>query len=162
MFHRGMERLLEQLRIMAYWLFQGNPKYYRVIEALRDFEAMPWLVTRYAKDMSVGDGVLIWIAGADSGIYAVGQIEKPPAVLEKIPDLNYWVDPSRARGKTQVVIRFTRKMLEAPLLRQDLFQDPTLKSLMVIRVPNGTNYKVSAQEWARVHELAESNRSSAQ
>jgi hypothetical protein len=24
---------------------------------------------------------------------------------------------------------------------------------MVIRVPNGTNYKVSSEEWQRVHEL---------
>ena len=28
---------------MAYWLFQGNPKYYRVIDGIRDFEQMPWL-----------------------------------------------------------------------------------------------------------------------
>jgi hypothetical protein len=35
----------------------------------------------------------------------------------------------------------------------NLKQDPILKNLMVIRVPNGTNYKVTQQEWQRVHEL---------
>jgi hypothetical protein len=73
---------------MAYWLFQGNPKYYRIIDAIGDFVQMPWLVTRYAKDMAAGDGVLIWKAG----------------------------------------------------------QDAVLKSLGVIRVPNGTNYKVTPEE----------------
>ncbi|WP_199306625.1 hypothetical protein [Anabaena sphaerica] len=40
---------------MTYWLFQGNPKYYRIIDGIRDFEQMPWLVTRYAKDIFVVD-----------------------------------------------------------------------------------------------------------
>jgi len=32
---------------------------------------MPWLVTRYTKEMSVGDGVLIWVVGKDAAIYAI-------------------------------------------------------------------------------------------
>ena len=30
---------------MAYWLFQGNPKYYRIMDGIRDFEQMLWSVT---------------------------------------------------------------------------------------------------------------------
>lgn len=138
---------------MAYWLFQGNPKYYRVLDAIRDFGEMPWLVTRYAKEMKVGDEVLIWLAGADAGIYAMGQIQNEPQILKKIPDLDYWVDPSRAKGKTQAVIRFTRKMLEGPLLRKDLLQDSILKNLMVIRAPNSTNFKVTEEQWQRIQVL---------
>ena len=48
---------------MTYWLFQSNLKYYRIIDAIRDFEQMPWFVTRYAKDTVAGDGVLIWKSG---------------------------------------------------------------------------------------------------
>jgi len=28
---------------MAYWLFQGNPKYYRILDGIRGFTQMPWL-----------------------------------------------------------------------------------------------------------------------
>lgn len=70
---------------MAYWLFQGNPKYYRIIDAIRDFVQMPGLVTRYGKDMAVGDGVLIWKAGQDAGIYAIAEIIEPPKMLDKVP-----------------------------------------------------------------------------
>lgn len=42
---------------MAYWLFQSNPKYYRIMDGIRDFEQMLWSVMRYAKDMVSGDGV---------------------------------------------------------------------------------------------------------
>jgi hypothetical protein len=37
---------------VAHWLFQGNLKYYRIVDAIQDFALMPWLVTRYAKDMA--------------------------------------------------------------------------------------------------------------
>ncbi|WP_414574291.1 hypothetical protein [Nostoc sp. CCY 9925] len=43
---------------MTYWLFQGNPKYYLIIDGIRDFEQMPWLATRYAKDMAASHRVL--------------------------------------------------------------------------------------------------------
>ncbi len=56
---------------MAYWLFQGNPKYYQVVQAIQDFEEMLWLVTRYGKEIAVGDEVIIWMAGNDAGIYAI-------------------------------------------------------------------------------------------
>ncbi|NJM00250.1 MAG: EVE domain-containing protein [Synechococcaceae cyanobacterium SM2_3_2] len=138
---------------MAYWLFQGNPKYYRVLDAIREFNQMPWLVTRYAKVIAVGDGVLVWISGEKSGIYALAEVIEPPQVLEKIPDLKYWADPSRSSGKVQAVIRFTEKLLVNPLLRSELTKDPVLKSLLVIRAPNATNFKVINEEWKRVLEL---------
>ena len=55
---------------MAYWLFQGNPKYYRIIDGIRDFEQMLWLVTSYTKEFSPSDGVLIWKSGDKAGVYA--------------------------------------------------------------------------------------------
>ena len=56
---------------MSYWLFQGNPQYFRVLEAIRDFEQMYWTITRYAKEIVPDDGVLLWKAGKQAGIYAM-------------------------------------------------------------------------------------------
>lgn len=50
-------------------------------------------------------------------------------------------------------IRFPSKLAEKPLLREDLKLDSVLKTLMVVRQSNCTNYKVTQQEWQRVHEL---------
>ena len=137
---------------MKYWLFQGNPKYYRLGDAIRDFEQMPWLVTRYVNEMAVGDGVLIWQAGEKAGIYATAEIIDQPRMVDKQLDIDYWLDKSRLGTKPQAIIRFTKKLLDAPLLRETLKQDPILKSLSVIRQPNATNYKVTPQEWQRVEE----------
>lgn len=62
---------------MSYWLFQGNPKYFRVLEAIRDFEQMYWTITRYAKEIAVGDGVLLWVAGEHAGVYAIAEVIEP-------------------------------------------------------------------------------------
>jgi hypothetical protein len=114
---------------------------------------MPRLVTRYAKDMAVGDGVLIWKAGDQAGIYAIAQIIEPPKIIVSPPDIGYWIDPICVGVKPCAKIRFTSKLLEKPLLREHLKQDPVLKNLMVIRQPNATNYKITQQEWQHVHEL---------
>lgn len=138
---------------MDYWLFQGNPKYYRILDAINDLDEMPWLVTRYSKNMKVGDGVLVWMAGADAGIYAIAQITATPQILTDIPDRQYWIDPKRIESKPQAMIRFVHKLVEQPLRRNQLKDDPILKSLLVIRAPNSTNFKVTAEEWQRIHQL---------
>lgn len=114
---------------MAYWLFQGNPKYYRIIEGIRDFEQMPWLVTRYAKDIAPGDGVLVWVSGKEAGIYALAEVTEPTQVLSQLPDRKYWTDANRAVDKAQAMIRFTSKLLERLLLKTNLLQDPLRKNL---------------------------------
>ena len=43
-------------------------------------------------------------------------------------------------------------VLEKLLLRENLKQDPILKTLIVIRQPNATNYKITQQDCQRVHE----------
>ena len=138
---------------MAYWLFQGNPKYYRVFDGIRDFEQMPWLVTRYGKDIAPGDGVLVWVSGKEAGIYAIAEVTEPAQVLIKLPDCKYWADASRATGKQQAIIQFTNKLLDRPLLKTDLVKDPILKNLLVIRAPSATNFKVTPEQWQRVEEL---------
>lgn len=138
---------------MAYWLFQGNPKYYRILDAIRNFDEMPWLVTRYGKLLAVGDGVLVWMSGEQAGIYAIAEIVAAPQVLTELPDLDYWLDPNRAKDKSFAKIRFLRKLLGQPLRRTELKQDRILSNLLVIRAPNSTNFKVTSAEWERVRQL---------
>ena len=42
---------------------------------------MPWLVTRYAKDIAPGDGVLVWVSGKEAGIHAIAQVTEPAHVI---------------------------------------------------------------------------------
>lgn len=139
---------------MAYWLFQGNPKYYRVLDAIRDLDTMPWRVTRYGAEMQSGDGVLVWLAGTDAGIYAIAEILEPPQKLQDYPDAAYWLDQTQVKSDCpKAILKFQRKLLGQPLRRSDLKQDQILKSLLVIRAPNSTNFRVTPEQWERVRGL---------
>ncbi len=139
---------------MAYWLFQGNPKYYRLIDAIRELEEIPWRVNRYNKQISVGDGVLIWLAGRDRGIYALGEISQEPQVLKTIPDLDYFIEPSQMSSKPQAMVKLTHRLIDQPLLYPKLKDDPVLRKLWIIcKPPIGTNFPVATDEWQRVQAL---------
>lgn len=141
---------------MAYWLFQSNPKYYRILDAIQDLEQMPWLVNRFANQMSVGDGVLIWISGQDSGIYAMAKILEVPQGINNFPDEDYWIDQERRikdKNLTFAIIKFTNKFVNNPILRTQVKEDEILKELMVIRQPQSTNYAVTLGQWQRVTQL---------
>lgn len=141
---------------MAYWLFQSNPRYHRGLDAIREQTAMPWLVTRYKSQIQVGDGVLVWIAGEAAGIYAIAEVISLPTVLEhsQIQDLPYWMDTSLLREeKPRCQIRFVRKLLGQPLRKLELRFDGVLRDLEVIRMPSRTNFKITPEQWFRVHQL---------
>ncbi len=139
-----------------YWLFQGNPENYRMIDAIRDLEEMPWPLNRYTEDISVGDEVIIWVSGKESGIYAFGEIIEPVKIFEEVSDKDYWINRdlmNNLRTQPGPCIHFTTKLLDQPLLRKELKQDPILKNLSVIRINRGSIFKVTPEEWKRVHEF---------
>lgn len=139
---------------MAYWLFQGNPKYYRILQAIEEQEELPWLVTRYSKEIQVGDRALVWMAGSEAGIYAIAEVIKPPEIQPELSDTQYWLMPDQAKlDKPRVQLKFLRKLLGQPLRRHELKQDQILRDLLVIRAPNSTNFRVTEEQWQRVYSL---------
>lgn len=140
-----------------YWLFQGNPKSYRMLDAIRDLERIFWPINRYKKDIAVEDGVLIWLSGKESGIYAFGEVIEPLKKLDELPEIDYWIDTSlldSKRNQDHVRIRLTTKLLQDPLLRKELKEDPILRDLSIIKIKHGSVFKVTLEQWKRVNELA--------
>ena len=139
---------------MAHWILQGNPKYYNVTKAIGDLDEMDWLVTRYGAEIVPGDDVLVWVAGKQSGIYAQAVVTKSARIVDVQEDMPYWREvPAKLKVTPQCRIRFVRRMVDRPILRSDLLEDPVLKTLMVIRVPNRTNFRVTSEQWQRLQQL---------
>jgi EVE domain-containing protein len=65
------------------WLFQGNPKYYKIRPALHHFKATStpttWLVKAHKAEISTGDEVFFWEAGAKAGLVGWGEVQTEPA-----------------------------------------------------------------------------------
>jgi predicted RNA-binding protein with PUA-like domain len=137
---------------VAYWIFQANPKIYRLAEALCDLDRIAWRVNQHTSEIHTGDEVLLWQAGPQAGIYALAVVESEP---EKFTDDDpYWRDPSLHRTpKLGTWLRITCRFLDRPVLRSDLLKDPALGNLSILKFTQGTNFPVSPEEWGHVMEL---------
>jgi predicted RNA-binding protein with PUA-like domain len=135
---------------MRSWLFQANPKYSQILEAIQDLNRVYWLVTRYNKEITPGDRVLIWIAGKQAGIYAIAEVEEAPQFMDAPPDIDIWTMPMIARARFYAPVTFQQKLIDTPLLKSVLNYDPLLYEMEVIRRPRNTNFRISEEQWNRI------------
>jgi EVE domain len=135
---------------MKSWLFQANPKYSNILQAIESLDGIYWLVTRYDKEITPGDRVLIWIAGKQAGIYAIAEVAAAPQFMDEPPDIEIWTMPIRAKARFYAPVTFQQKLLDTPLLKSVLLYDRILYEMEVIRRPHNTNFRVSEAQWHRV------------
>lgn len=130
------------------WMFQANPNKYDIFQTLKSGEEL-WNLRQHAKDVHVGDRVLIWVCGDDAGIYAVGRVISPAVTMPDSPEgIKHWSNPAEGKRPTpRVLVRYERLLLERPLRKAYLQSDPNLWSMKILCFPQGTNFAVSAAEW---------------
>ena len=129
------------------WIFQGNPKYYDVIGAIKDLDVVTWKVGRYQNKIKKGDRAYIWISGPDGGIVASGVILCDPKIRENDEPDPYDISGRISTGETIVVdIELTHKITDAIIKKEDLLADERLKNLDILNFHNATNYKLTAEQ----------------
>lgn len=137
------------------WIFQANPKFYRILEALQHLDRMQFLTNRYKDRIQVGDIVLLWMSGNHAGIYAQARVLE--GVAERKSDGNdaaFWADPSSGgTTKPRVVLAIEKRFLGNPLLKTTIAATEGLGNLMILRQPNGTNFPVDVDAWELLRPL---------
>ncbi|MFE5501653.1 EVE domain-containing protein [Amycolatopsis japonica] len=137
------------------WIFQANPKFYRILEALQHIDRMQFLTNRYKDRIHVGDIVLLWMSGDHAGIYAQTRVVEGVADRKSDgDDAAFWADPSRgATTEPRVVLAIEKRFLGNPLLKTAIAATEGLDNLMILRQPNGTNFPVDADAWELLRPL---------
>jgi EVE domain len=146
---------------MTTWIFQGNPKIFDVDTYLAQQTDVLWGANQGFTMMKVGDRVYFWRSlgegNAHSGIVASGAItEEPRERPDDAVSLSIWkVTPTDSLAR-RVAIRLDVPAKERLLPAVFLGQDPILRDLEILRVPNATNFRVKddqvaplAQAWDR-------------
>jgi hypothetical protein len=92
---------------------------------------------------------LIWVSGKAAGVYAIGSILSVPVLQPDSPKgVSYWYNPIEGlQTRARALVKYERKLLENPLLKEYLQWDFELKNLSIFRRPMGTNFRVTPQEW---------------
>jgi hypothetical protein len=142
-----------------YWIFQFNPDIYNWFGWMKENRTSEqWLVTRFAKLISVGDKVAIWASGKDSGIYALAETTTYPLKNPLNPEqakyyaLNRNVD--KFKVKPSVFVKYLKIFVENPICKNKCKEDSVLSSLEILSdFTNATNFKLSKSQWNKILEI---------
>lgn len=139
------------------WIFQGNPKEYRIMDSLSDGFLDGWRVTRYKEKIKIGDTALIWISGESAGIYAVAEIMSNPVDMPFLPEEEkYFIKKEEAKRVVGIKLKFTKYLLDNPVYRYELKDTLGLEHLSIFGFKNATNYPVKKEEWIIIkHKIGE-------
>lgn len=128
------------------WLFQANPKLWNLEENLEGMtvgDEDDWAVSRFREEIKVGDPVILWQSGDRAGIYALGEISSDVFLRER-PE--WRGEGGESEPEPAVRYRLT-EILKPPLLKRQLVDHPILAGLSVIQAPQGTNFRVTQEQW---------------
>ncbi|TKJ38448.1 hypothetical protein CEE37_13095 [candidate division LCP-89 bacterium B3_LCP] len=139
------------------WIFQGNPQRYDILNALSDAEIgnnIHWLVNQHRKKIKKGHIGLIWMSGADAGIYALTRIESDPSFKAEFPaEKKYWLGTSEKENEIRVEMTILRRLINKPVLKKTLKGMAELGSLSILRHFQGTNFPVKNSEWRTISQF---------
>lgn len=152
------------------WIFQGNPDNYEIDKYLTSYSYIYWSVTKYQKEIKLGDKVYIWRAAGSGkvrkipGIIAEGIISEEPKLKSEVDKPEYlntegWVITSDEKSEIKAGIAIDSVRInpgKGMLTKRSLENDPILKNLQVITVRTGSNFKMKDiqierlnDEWAK-------------
>jgi Cdc6-like AAA superfamily ATPase len=139
------------------WIFQGNPKVFDFETALRDEILTDWTVSAHKDKIKVGDKVILWITGNQSGCYALAEVISEPHQKTSSPDDHLWKGEDKSDLKAD--IKITHNLVDTPILKEDI---ESLEELNDLKVGNqGTNFSATEEEYQTLLDLISSNENSA-
>jgi hypothetical protein len=136
-----------------YWLFQGDPKLFDLVGALRDRALRTWQVNQHKKDIQRGDRVVIWLSGKDAGVYAFATVtSEVRELIESKEEAEYWHGGGAAgEPYTGVELRVDRVLYESPITKEVLMMNKDLADAPIGR--QGTNFPLTAEQFQAIQSL---------
>lgn len=120
-----------------------------------EFEEDVWTVNQHKNDIHAGDIGIIWMSGKEGGIYAIADIISNPEYLyDSEASTKYWLSKEDRRHKRlRVKIKYKLKLINNPIMKEELRSIAELKNLSIFRQPQGTNFPVTDDEWEIISNL---------
>lgn len=132
---------------MRTWIFQGNPKIYDVVRAVRSLQEDTWLVRQHRDDIHAGDRVYLWESGQAAGIVAVAQVLDEPSERDLPDESRSFVRDTKKLGGVQARVRIrVSELVEPRLSKSAVSGHPKLAELAILKAPQGTNFAVTPDQ----------------
>ena len=139
------------------WIFQGNPAYYDIDNALVELSQIDWLVKQHKDKIKKNDKVLFWKSGADGGLVGYGKILIDPTVKEESEvERKYTLSLDKfSKPQLRVTVEIDG-LLQNVISKNDLLKISGLENLSIIKFQQGSNFQVTEEESKILFELINS------
>lgn len=132
------------------YLFQGNPKYYDMDTYLATHPYIYWRCPNYKDKIQIGDKAILWRAGKDAGMIAIGEIIEAPTPVSNIKfsellGQHFWTSEEMDVNDTKVGIAISEVRLVADgrsVSREYFKADTVVSKHRIITNPTGTVFQV--------------------
>ena len=143
----------DERKKVNYWVFQGNPKVFDFETALREEILTDWTVSAHKDKIKVGDKVILWITGDQSGCYALAEVTSEPHQKTTSPDDHLWKGEDKSSLKAD--IKITHNLVDKPILSEEI---AGIEELSNLKVGNqGTNFSATEEEYQAILDLSQNN-----
>ena len=142
-----------------HWLFQFNPSTYRWFDRNKETaEPEQWLISQLSTLIHRGDLVAVWGSGQKAGVYGLGEVLTNPAKRPLNPaQAKYFVNQDSVDKFLEhysAMVQYSKVLLEKPLSQEHCSRDPVLSKMQIMANQQGTNFRLTYDEWIRIVELA--------
>ncbi|MFK7933381.1 MAG: McrB family protein [Saprospiraceae bacterium] len=139
---------------MNYWIFQTNPKIFRLQDALRVGAVETFSVTAHKKKITAGDKIILWEAGKQAGVYGLATVLAQPTAGEPLPEeLPFFIHPIEPTERVPIEIDYN--LWSRPVTKNMLPDGGSFKEFYA-GLP-GTNFKATAKQYQEIVSLIEQN-----
>ncbi|MBC7571811.1 MAG: EVE domain-containing protein [Spirosoma sp.] len=141
-----------------YWVMHTNPDIYDIGLELETVVYSEFRVAAGNKDrMKPGDQFILWRSGNEAAVLAFGEVmDKPTMRVRPAEEDRFVKDFDRIkRERWAVTVQYQHKLLENPVWRAAILQNPDLSELRVFQNPQGiTNAELTAEQYGTLRLLA--------
>ena len=132
-----------------YWIFQGNPNAFDFETAIRNNLLEDWTVSAHKDKIKIGDKVILWISGKNSGCYSLAEITSEPHNILNSKDSHLW--KTEDKNSLKAGIKITHNLIDNPLLWSKIKGTQGLENLKVGN--QGTNFSATKKEYKTIYDL---------
>lgn len=119
---------------------QGNPRVTDIVASSRAGLPDAWCVKRHIREIRRGDRMVLWLSGADAGVYALGEV-----AADVHPPEPSATDDAGAAPVIKASLDLFVDLFERPVMRNLLKTDPRFAGEPILRQPFAANpHRVSA------------------
>jgi hypothetical protein len=142
---------------IKYWVFQGSPKIYDLVGALKANAIKTWTVSAHKDKIKIGDKFILWMTGSNSGCYALGLVTSNVTNRKELDsEMDFYLKPTEQIDNSRITVEIEHNFFNNPILWNTIKDDAIFKNFKGGN--QGTNFSATENEYNILLNMASNNK----